>query len=69
MMRLTAALTCAKMSVVSFTGLKRIIEWGMVMTVIMIDAPNEDRINIFCYARALHFFTAAVAQRPEKNPQ
>lgn len=40
-------MTCAKMSVVSFMGLKRIIEWGMVMAVIMIDAPNEDRTIIF----------------------
>lgn len=40
-------MTCAKMRVVSFMGLKRIIEWGMVMAVIIIDAPNEDMINIF----------------------
>jgi hypothetical protein len=56
MIRLTAALTCAKMSVVSVKGLKRIIEWGMVMAVIIIDAPNEDRTNIFLLRESPTFF-------------
>jgi len=44
------------MSVVSVKGLKRIIEWGMVMAVIIIDAPNEDRTNIFLLRESPTFF-------------
>jgi hypothetical protein len=44
------------MSVVSFMGLKRIIEWGMVIAVIRIDAPNEDSINIFLLRESPTFF-------------
>lgn len=54
--RLTAALTCAKISVISVTGLKRITAWGMVITVIRIDAPNEDTTNIFLLRESPVFF-------------
>lgn len=47
MTRLRAALTCAKRSGVALEILKRIIECGIVMTVINIDALNADMISIF----------------------
>lgn len=44
------------MSAVSDRGQKRITERGMVVAVIRIDAPNEDKTNIFLLRESPTFF-------------
>lgn len=56
MIRLRAALTCAKIIGVVLGILKRTIECGIVMAVIRRDALNADRISIFLRRGNLMFF-------------
>ena len=49
-------LTCEKTSVVRSMGLKRSIDWGMVITVMRSDAPNTERTNIFLLRESPTFF-------------